>query len=328
MASGPCRRPWPPPKPRLLPTPPASVAPAGKAVATVDAPAEPTNLRVEALTDTSAQVRWDAVAGATDYDVNYKPAVGGRWTNEPHRGVGLSNTIDDLAPNTEYRWAVRAENRNGPSDWVFGDNFTTLAEGWEPAQGSNLTVASVAAIPTTVTSGSIFTLRATIRNNGDAASSQTVTAYRHTSRATNPRSGTQAATAITGSLAAGASVTKSLQITAPTVATQTTYHYYVCTDDACASDQVIVTPKEVTKTTEVIVEPVEMGGDGLGVYYHINDHEPDVDADPGYIGGTLTLGGLTTTDGTKGFVASGHGISKENPFEGVTRTDTYVFGGT
>ena len=45
-----------------------------------------------AVTDSSCTVRWDAAAGATDYDVNYKPAVGGKWTNEPHRGTGLSNT--------------------------------------------------------------------------------------------------------------------------------------------------------------------------------------------------------------------------------------------
>ena len=100
-------------------------SPSGKALATLAAPAAPTNLRVEAVTDSSVRVLWDAVEGATDYDVNYKPAQGGRWTNEPHRGVGLSNTIDGLAPGTEYRWAVRAENSDGPSAWVFGPNFTT-----------------------------------------------------------------------------------------------------------------------------------------------------------------------------------------------------------
>ena len=104
---------------------PAPVAPAGKAVATVDAPAEPTNLRVEAITDTSARVRWDAVEGATDYDVNYRKAVGGKWTNEPHKGTRLYNTIYDLEPNTEYRWAVRAENGDGASAWIHGPNFTT-----------------------------------------------------------------------------------------------------------------------------------------------------------------------------------------------------------
>ena len=102
--------------------------PSGKAQAALEAPPAPTNLRFEAVTDSSCRVRWDAAEGATDYDVNYKPAVGGRWTNEPHRGTGLYNTINDLEPGTEYRWAVRAENGDGRSEWVFGPNFTTLEE--------------------------------------------------------------------------------------------------------------------------------------------------------------------------------------------------------
>ncbi len=104
---------------------PAPVAPAGKSLAALAAPAAPTNLRFDTPTDSSCTVRWDASDGATDYDVNYKPAVGGRWTNEPHRGIGLSNTIHDLQPNTEYRWAVRAENSDGTSEWIHGSNFTT-----------------------------------------------------------------------------------------------------------------------------------------------------------------------------------------------------------
>ena len=104
---------------------PAPIAPAGKSLASLAAPAAPTNLRFDAPTDSSCTVRWDASDGAADYDVNYKPAVGGRWTNEPHRGIGLSNTIHDLQPNTEYRWAVRAENSDGASEWIHGSNFTT-----------------------------------------------------------------------------------------------------------------------------------------------------------------------------------------------------------
>ena len=105
---------------------PRPTSPAPKAVATADAPPKPTNLRVEVLTDTSARVSWDAVEEATDYDLNYRPVVGGRWTNEPHRGTRLWNVIDDLEPNTEYRWAVRAENGDGASQWVFAENFTTF----------------------------------------------------------------------------------------------------------------------------------------------------------------------------------------------------------
>ncbi|MYA23892.1 MAG: T9SS type A sorting domain-containing protein, partial [Gemmatimonadetes bacterium] len=102
--------------------------PSGKALATLAAPPPPPNLRVAAVTDSSCTVRWDAAEGVTDYDVNYKPAVGGKWTNEPHRGTRLYTTINDLEPNTEYRWAARAENSDGASAWVFGPNFTTLAD--------------------------------------------------------------------------------------------------------------------------------------------------------------------------------------------------------
>lgn len=49
----------------------ALVAPAGKGTAiAVDVLQEPTNLRIEALTDTSVKVAWDAIAAATDYDLN------------------------------------------------------------------------------------------------------------------------------------------------------------------------------------------------------------------------------------------------------------------
>ncbi len=102
--------------------------PAGKVAASLDAPAEPTNLRFSALTDSSCRVHWDAVEGATDYDVNYKE-LDGKWTNEPHKGTRLYNTIYDLKPSTTYRWAVRAENPDGASDWVFGAKFTTLEAG-------------------------------------------------------------------------------------------------------------------------------------------------------------------------------------------------------
>ena len=113
----------------------------GKAQATLAAPAAPTNLRFEAVTDSSCRVRWDAAEGAADYDVNYKRAVGGKWTNEPHKGIRLYNTIYDLAPNTEYRWAVRAENSDGPSEWAFGPNFTTLPanrDGQQEGQDSDV----------------------------------------------------------------------------------------------------------------------------------------------------------------------------------------------
>ncbi len=106
------------------------VAPAGKGTAiAVDVLQEPTNLRIEVLTDTSVKVAWDAVEAATDYDLNYKKMEGGRWTNWPHRGAAtLHSTIHPLEPDTEYRWAIRAQNRDGVSPWVLAEVFTTLVD--------------------------------------------------------------------------------------------------------------------------------------------------------------------------------------------------------
>ena len=108
--------------------PTTSTGPAGKTISTQNAPTDPTNLRVETITDTSVQIAWDRSLGATDYDINYKKVLGGRWTNWPHRGTRLRAIITGLETNTEYRWAVRAENRDKASSWVFGENFTTLED--------------------------------------------------------------------------------------------------------------------------------------------------------------------------------------------------------
>ena len=101
---------------------------ADTSVATLAKPASPTNLRFDTPTSSECTVRWDASEGATDYDLNYKKVPSGRWQNEPHRGTGLYNTISELEPNTTYRWAVRAENSQGASEWIEGPQFTTLAE--------------------------------------------------------------------------------------------------------------------------------------------------------------------------------------------------------
>ena len=94
--------------------------------AVAEPPAKPTNLRVGSITDSSAKVAWDASAGATDYDLTYRPAEADSWTALSHR-TALHHAIGDLEPNTEYIWAVRSENDEGPSDWAFGPRFTTLA---------------------------------------------------------------------------------------------------------------------------------------------------------------------------------------------------------
>ena len=200
--------------------------PSGKAQAALEAPPAPTNLRFEAVTDSSCRVRWDAAEGATDYDVNYKRAVGGRWTNEPHKGVRLYNTIYDLEPNTEYRWAARAENSDGPSEWVFGPNFTTLPDHQDGQQaetdstssqgGPDLVVEPPLKIGSTfVSPGEHFTLLVTVRNQGDSqAAATTLRYYRSTDETISTRD-TEVDTDAVDALAAAGTSDKVIRLTTP-----------------------------------------------------------------------------------------------------------------
>ena len=49
----------------------------------------------------------------------------------------LYSTLTGLEPNTEYSWAVRAENDKGASAWVYADNFTTLRNQAESGEGTS-----------------------------------------------------------------------------------------------------------------------------------------------------------------------------------------------
>ena len=198
----------------------------------------------------------------------------------------------------------------------------------EPAQGPNLTVASVTASPSSVASGDGVTVRATIRNDGNASvSSETVRVYQHRSATTDPTSGTLVGSATTGTLAAGASTTASVQITAPDVSTQRTLYYYACVEDTCVQAPATVTVSLKTVVTPVVDTIEIMGGSLLAAYHDAADHNYDTDITGHLYGaGTLTLGGLTTTDGTKGFVMSGHAVVKEKNFENLKRTDKLLFG--
>jgi len=196
--------------------------PSGKAQAALAAPPAPTNLRFEAVTDSSCTVRWDAAAGATDYDVNYKPAVGGQWTNEPHRGIRLYNTIYDLESGTEYRWAVRAENGDGPSAWVFGPNFTTLAE------GPDLIVQSPSVSDVRLTPGQAFTLQVTVHNQGNEQAAATTLHYYRSNNATITAGDTKVGTDAIDALDASATRAASISLTAPS--TLGTYYYGACVE--------------------------------------------------------------------------------------------------
>ena len=63
----------------------------------------------------------------TDYDVQYRETGMGRFTGVVHDGPGLSTTISDLEPGTDYEVQVRATNDEGTSDWSASDEGGTIA---------------------------------------------------------------------------------------------------------------------------------------------------------------------------------------------------------
>ena len=84
----------------------------------------PTGIFSDNITTTSAKIHWDAVAGATKYQISYRPIAGGPWLKK--NAVTTVKTLNDLIPNTNYQYKIKTVcgAETGPFSSLF--NFTTL----------------------------------------------------------------------------------------------------------------------------------------------------------------------------------------------------------
>ena len=94
-----------------------------------DAPDAPT---VTGATSTSLTVVWQAPANAgrpplSDYDLQYRVAGRGPFTNADYDGTGTTATLSGLTPNTAYQVQVRASNHEGTSPWSLSGTGRTNA---------------------------------------------------------------------------------------------------------------------------------------------------------------------------------------------------------
>lgn len=112
---------------------PASAASSGGAESATETPEAvdpPAPANVIAVSRSrSLSVSWDAVAGATGYEVQYKraaapdrPATAGGgsavgWVDAGHSGIGTSRTISGLVSGVPYEVRVRARSADGVSRW-------------------------------------------------------------------------------------------------------------------------------------------------------------------------------------------------------------------
>ena len=97
----------------------------------------------------------------TDYDVQYREKGTGRFTGALHEGPGLTLTLSDLKPGTDYEVQVRATNEEGTGGWSDpGEGMTVapltvvMASGTEPPVSGPFTVRFSFSEPVTGFSGS------------------------------------------------------------------------------------------------------------------------------------------------------------------------------
>ena len=86
----------------------------------------PSGLASSGITTTDATVSWTAVSGANNYDVDYKLASSGTWTNAATATTATSVNLTGLASGSLYDWRVRANCTSGSSAYTQAQ-FTTTA---------------------------------------------------------------------------------------------------------------------------------------------------------------------------------------------------------
>ena len=86
----------------------------------------PDGLTSSAITSSGATVSWTAVSAAVNYDVDYKLASSGTWTNSITGTTSTSRNITGLSSSSLYDWRVRTNCSAGSSAYVQAQ-FTTAA---------------------------------------------------------------------------------------------------------------------------------------------------------------------------------------------------------
>ena len=76
------------------------------------------------ITSTTVTIHWDAVAGATKYQINYRPVGGGGWLKK--NSLMNAKNLTGLIPNTIYEYKIKTICGAEASSFSSLFNFTTL----------------------------------------------------------------------------------------------------------------------------------------------------------------------------------------------------------
>src|SRR6185436_3336191 len=101
-------------------------------------------LNATSITSSSATLNWGSVAGATSYNVHYRPTGTTTWTNTT--SATNSKAISGLIASTGYEFQVQTVCGTGSSNYSSSANFTTLAPPCTDNYEPNETKATAATI--------------------------------------------------------------------------------------------------------------------------------------------------------------------------------------
>ena len=119
---------------------------------------------------------------------------------------------------------------SGVEDLVTGlESPFGIALGYVPVEAGPDLVVKTSVDDNTLTTGQSFTLRATVRNQGNASAAATTLRYYRSSNATISTDDTEVGTDGVGTLSAGATSDESISLNAPSAAG--TYYYGACVDN-------------------------------------------------------------------------------------------------
>lgn len=86
---------------------------------------KPTGLTETSISATAASLKWNPVAGAVSYKVQYKKASDPLWTTSTEGTILTTRNISSLSPSTQYQWRVKANCTNGTSNYEINGFVTS-----------------------------------------------------------------------------------------------------------------------------------------------------------------------------------------------------------
>ena len=172
-------------------------------------------------------------------------------------GSGGNFRIERQVPATTYYVRVSGATRNVTGPYMLLVRTSDPTPRGPRSQGApDLTVyaVSVATNPSGTSPGGSFTLSAGVRNDGDAASAATTLRYYRSTDATITTADTSVGTDAVGGLAAAATSSESIDLTAPAAAG--TYYYGACVEAVAGESDATnnCSPSVQVSVTEVRVE--------------------------------------------------------------------------